>query len=182
MSAVAPRPRFHVFIATSLDGFIARRDGAVDWLGRVERAGQDYGYQAFADRMDTVLLGRRTYDKVLEFSEWPYPGKRVCVVTHKPPAAARAGESFVGGTPATIREQLAEAGARNVYVDGGVLVSEFMAAGLLDELVISVIPVLLGAGLPLWARPFTETPLTLVSADAFDAGLVQLKYRVGAGK
>jgi dihydrofolate reductase len=166
-----------VFIATSLDGYIARTDGRLDWLGTVQRPGEDYGYARFSDTVDAVVLGRTTYDTVLGFGSdaWQYGGKRVVVMTHRP-AESRHGESFFAGTPAELVATLAAEGHRRVYVDGGRVIQQFLAAGLLDDLTVSVIPVVLGAGIPLFAG--SEHPLALDGVEAFASGLVQLKYRL----
>lgn len=170
------RPRCSVFIATSLDGFIARKDGAIDWLSSVESPGEDYGYAAFFATVDTLVVGRKTYDTVLGFPDWPWAGKRVVVLTHRPPAAPRADETFCSEAPAALVERLGEAGSRRVYVDGGVVVQQFLAADQIDDLTLSVLPILLGEGVPLFG-PGPERHLELASSRAFPKGLVQLEYR-----
>jgi dihydrofolate reductase len=167
--------RCSVFIAASLDGFIARSDGGIDWLSVVERSGEDYGFGEFMASVDTLVLGRKTWETALGFPEWPYAGKRV-VVMSRHPRAARHGETFHPGPPEALVAALAEAGARHLYVDGGATIRAFLAAGLVDELTLSVIPVLLGAGIPLFGDGVREAPLTLRSCRGFDAGLVQLRY------
>jgi dihydrofolate reductase len=191
---MASRPQCAVFIAASLDGFIARSDGGLDWLSVVERPSEDYGYRAFFDGVDALVMGRRTYDTVLGFDDWPYTGKRCLVLTHAP-ASPRADEEFVSGAPAVLLDRLGAEGVRRVYVDGGAVIRQFLAAGLVDELTVSLIPVLLGDGIPLFvgggdpaslatpiATPATPTRgLRLVSARSFDSGLVQLRYQLGIG-
>ena len=179
---MSARPQCSVFIAASLDGYIARADGGLDWLAMVERAGEDYGYRDFLDAVDALVMGRRTYDSVLEFEVWPYPGKRCIVMTHAPPAP-RHGEEFASGAPASLLARLGEQGVRRLYVDGGALIRQFLAAGLVDDLTLSVIPVLLGSGIRLFeedarARSSTERKLRLVTARPFDSGLVQLCYQL----
>lgn len=169
------RPRFAVFIATSLDGFIARTDGAIDWLDLVMREGEDYGYQAFMDGVDALVVGRTTYDTVLGFPEWPYAGKRVVVLTTRP-TAPRAGEAFFAGPPEALCARLGREGVRRVYVDGGKVIGQFLAAGLVDELTISIVPILLGSGIPLFASGGAERRLALVESRAFPSGLVQFRY------
>src|SRR5262245_28731538 len=109
------RPRCSVFIATSLDGYIARRDGSLDWLDAVQRPGEDYGFGAFYASVDTLVMGRGTYETALGFAAWPYAGKRVVVLTHAP-RASRHGERFHAGDPAALLESLHAEGARHVYV------------------------------------------------------------------
>jgi len=169
------RPRCSVFIATSLDGFIARPDGGLDWLDRVHVPGDDHGFAAFFEAVDTLVVGRGTYDVVLGFDPWPYAGKRVVVLTHRP-ASPRHGEAFFSGPPAALVERLAAEGARHLYVDGGSVVSQFLAAGLVDDLTISIIPVVLGDGIRLFQGPLPERALALESARTHPKGLVQLRY------
>lgn len=164
-----------VFIATSLDGFIARRDGSLDWLKIVEQPGEDYGYAKFAATVDTLVMGRGTYDVVVGFPEWAYAGKRVIVLTHRP-GEARHGEEFFAGSVEELAARLERDGVRRVYVDGGIVIQQFLAAKLVDDLTISVIPVLLGDGLPLFAH--SEAALALEGVERWPSGLVQLRYRI----
>ncbi len=170
-----PRPHCSAVLAVSLDGFIARPDGGLDFLERFETSGEDYGYPDFFASVDTILVGRGTYDVVLGFPEWPYRGKRVVVLTHRPPAP-REGETFAAGAADEVIAALAAAGARRVYVDGGATVSSFLRAGLLDDLTLSVVPIVLGAGIRLFQPPLPERPLALRDAQAFPSGLVRLRY------
>ena len=172
----ATRPRCSVFIAASLDGYIARADGAIDWLSVVERAGEDYGYRAFFDSVDALVMGRKTYDTVLGFDDWPYESKRCVVVTHAPPASKRRDEEFTAEAPASLLARMAGEGVRSVYVDGGTVIRQFLAAGVIDELTLSVIPILLGTGIRLFDGGGTERKLRLVESRAFESGLARLKY------
>ncbi len=169
------RPRCSAFLAASLDGFIARTNGGLDWLARVEASGEDYGFAAFLASVDAIAVGRGTYDAVLAFAEWPYAGKRVVVLTHRP-AAPRRDETFASGTPGEVMSALEAAGARRVYVDGGATVSAFLRAGLLDDLTLSVVPVVLGEGIRLFQPPLPERALALRDARSFPSGLVRLRY------
>ncbi len=174
------RPRCSAFLAASLDGFIARKDGGLDWLRRFEASGEDHGFPEFLGSVDTLVVGRATYDVVLGFTEWPYAGKRVVVLTHRPPAP-RHGESFASGAPAALVASLGAAGARRIYVDGGATVSAFLRDGLLDDLTVSVIPAALGEGIRLFQPPLPERALALREARAFPSGLVRLRYDVRHG-
>lgn len=170
--------RCSVFLAVSLDGFIAREDGAIDWLSVVERPGEDYGFGAFFASTDTLVVGRKTYEVALGFPEWPWGSKRVIVLTSRS-LAARHGESFFAGTPSELLAHAEAAGAKHVYVDGGVVVRDFLAAGLVDDLTLSVVPLVLGKGTPLWG-PLPPTMgdlrLALRASKTFASGLVQLVY------
>lgn len=170
----AARPACAVYIATSLDGYIARADGGLDWLKAVEREGEDYGYADFAATVDTLLLGRKTYDTVLTFGAWPYGDKRCLVLTHRP-AAPRYTERFVSGTPAEVLAAVPE--AKKIYVDGGDVIRQFLQAGLVDELTLSTVPILLGGGIPLFAPGFPERRFQLVRSTSYPSGLVQSHYR-----
>lgn len=172
-----PRPRCSVFIATSLDSFIARANGGIDWLSIVERPGEDYGFKTFFDSIDTLIMGRKTYETALGFDSWPYAGKRVVVLTHTTPTS-RHGEDFFSGDLTELVERLGAEGSKRVYVDGGTIIAQFLAAKLIDDLTISVIPILLGEGSPLAPKIGQDVRLQLTEHRAFESGLVQLTYCV----
>jgi len=168
-----PQVSFVVFLATSLDGFIARADDGLDWLARFEQ--EEHGYREFLATVDALVIGRRTYEVVLGFPAWPYAGKRVIVCTHRPASPAH-GEELWSGSPRALAERLDREGVRRVYLDGGALISSFLREGLVDELTLNLIPMLLGAGVPLFAGGLPEVPLRLLEARSFPSGLVQLRY------
>ncbi|MEW5741942.1 MAG: dihydrofolate reductase family protein [Myxococcota bacterium] len=170
------RPLCLVYIATSVDGFIARTDGTLDWLDAVQRRGEDYGFARFFRRVDTLVIGRKTYDFVRALKDWPYGDKRCTVFTHRP-VKPKAGETFFSGTPRALLARLAKQGAQRIYVDGGNVISQFLAAGLIDELTVSQIPVLLGDGVRLF-QDGQERGLRLVRTRSFPTGLVQSTWRV----
>jgi len=169
------RPRCSVFIAASLDGFIARPDGTFDFLSLVERAGEDYGFAEFFATVDALVIGRNTYETALGFPEWPYAGKRCVVLTHREAPSVH-GEQFFAGEPQALLEQLALAGAHRVYVDGGAVIREFLSHDLIDDLTVSIIPTLLGKGISLFGEEVPEQRLRLSSCQAYESGLVQLSY------
>ena len=166
-----------VYIATSLDGFIARPDGSIDWLQAVERAGEDYGYAKFHASIDTFIVGRKTYETALTFPEWPYAGKH-CVVMSRSARSCRHGESFSSESPSALVARLARSGRQHAYVDGGNVIQQFLREGLIDELTLSLIPVLLGEGVRLFGPTGRDVPLTLASTRSFESGLVQLVFGV----
>jgi dihydrofolate reductase len=170
-----PRPHCSAFLAASVDGFVARPGGGLDWLKVVEAPGEDYGFAEFFRSVDALVVGRATYDVVLGFPEWPYAGKRVVVLTHRPPPP-RHGEAFASGAPEGIAAALGAAGARRAWIDGGATVSAFLRAGLLDDLTVSVVPVVLGEGIRLFQPPLPERTMALREARAFPSGLVRLRY------
>jgi dihydrofolate reductase len=169
------RPRCSVFIASSLDGYIARPDGTFDFLSVVERPNEDYGFAEFFGTIDALVIGRNTYETALGFPEWPYAGKRCIVLTHREAPSVH-GEQFFAGEPQALLEQLALAGAQRLYVDGGAVIREFLAHDLIDDLTLSVIPLLLGRGVALFGNEVPEQRLALESCQAYESGLVQLRY------
>jgi dihydrofolate reductase len=171
------RPVVSVYIAVSLDNFIARDDGALDWLEGVQDAGgDDYGYAAFMDTVDAVVLGRNTYDSVRTFDLWPFDTKRVIVVTNRPLAASHGEEAYAGAL-GPLLDRLGRKGVRRVYLDGGATIRQGLDEGLVDDMTLSVVPVLLGRGRPLFTRGLPESQWELTSAESHPTGLVQIRYR-----
>jgi dihydrofolate reductase len=166
-----------VYIAVSLDGFIARSDGRVDWLSVVGRPGEDYGYRKFYETVDTLIIGRKTYEMALGFEAWPYIGKRCIVLTHHP-ILARHQEEFWNGEPASLVLRLSESGVKRAYVDGGAVIQQFLAAGLITDLTLSFVPILLGAGVPLFGKTGGDVALELRASRSFESGLVQSEYAI----
>ena len=171
------RPRTSAFVGVSLDGFLARLDGSVDWLQPFE--GEEHGFTAFFDSVDTLVIGRKTYDFVLSLpagGSWFYRGKRCIVMTHRG-VDGQHGERPYEGEPAALLAQLEAEGARHIYVDGGVVIRSFLAAGLLDELTITFVPLLIGEGLPLFGGVKLHSELVLDGVKSFANRLVQVRYR-----
>jgi len=181
-------PTASVFIATSLDGFIARSDGALDWLPGEDpdNPEEDFGYEDFINSVDTLVMGRHTFEAVLGFEEWPHPGQRVVVLSSRPvtiPAALRDEPiEVLSASPAEVMAHLADTGARHVYVDGGRTIQGFLRAGLIHELIITRVPVLLGAGIALFGELERDIALRHLQTRDFANGLVQSRYQlVNAG-
>ena len=168
-----------VFIATSLDGFIARPDGAIDWLPDPEPdSDEDYGYQAFIDTVDILVMGRHTYETALGFDAWPY-ALPVVVLSHHPitvPERTAHPVERMEGAPRTIVQRLTDRGADHLYIDGGRAIQGFLAEGLIDQLILTTIPVLLGGGIPLFGPLPHDRWWHLVDTRAFPSGLVQRRY------
>ncbi|MDQ8045581.1 MAG: dihydrofolate reductase family protein [Patulibacter sp.] len=167
-----------VFIACSLDGFIAGEDGDLSWLPPFT-PGQDYGYAEHMAQTAAILMGRASYDAVRQFDgPWPYEDTPVYVATSRPlgePAAPTV--KAVAGDPVDLVAAVqADIGDGGIYVDGGALIRSLLDAGLVDEMIVTVVPVILGRGAPLFAGTAVRHALTLVHAEAFDDGLVQLRY------
>ncbi|WP_067464670.1 dihydrofolate reductase family protein [Actinomadura macra] len=169
-----------VFIATSLDGYIARADGDIEWLTSRGEQASDAGYEEFAAGIDTLVMGRGSYEKVLTFGAWPYAGKRVVVLSTRLPEDADPRITVVRDLDALVKD-LAAHGARHVYADGGRVVQAFLRAGLLDDLTVTTIPVLLGGGLPLFGALDRDIDLAHRSTRVLGAGLVQSTYAIARG-
>lgn len=167
-----------VFIGTSLDGYIARRDGRLDWLPAGQ--GDDYGYQAFIETVDVIVMGRHTYETVLGFGEWPYD-RPVRVLTSRPlvvPEHLTNRVDVMSGEPHEIVERLAANGAQHLYVDGGQTITRFLAAGQITDLVVSRVPVLIGSGIPLFGHIDHDIRVRHLETRTFPSGLVQSRYEV----
>ena len=173
-----------VFIATSLDGFIARTNGSIDWLNEANKSvtpGEDCGYSNFMADIDALVMGRNTFEQVLTFDSWPYGSTPVVVLSRReislpfnvPPCVSVSNE-----TPSTLVARLTEHGATKIYVDGGLTIQSFLSAGLIDDITITVIPVLLGSGRPLFGSLPADVHLAHENARVFDFGFVQNRYRV----
>jgi dihydrofolate reductase len=171
--------RASVFIATSLDGFIARSNGDLDWLPA--GGGEEHGYDAFIATVDALVIGRNTFETVLTFDAWPYGPKPVFVLTNRPlpvPAPAGAVVESMSGPPSEIVSRLAARGIRHVYVDGGITIQQFLRAGLIQRLTITRIPVLLGSGIPLFGALPGDVRLQHVATRQYVSGMVQSEYTV----
>ena len=168
-----------VFVGTSLDGFIARANGAFDFLP--PGGGEPHGYDEFMASVDTLVIGRKTFETVLGLEAWPYGGKRVVLLSSRPLDLSVVREAKVeqmAGPPAEIVAQLAARGARHVYVDGGVTIQGFLRAGLIQRLVITRVPVLIGEGTPLFGSLPPDVHLRHVATRQYASGLVQSEYEV----
>ena len=170
------RPRICVFIARSVDGYIATDDDSLDWLMAAGAEGEDYGFDAFLRDVDVVAMGRSTYDFIKDFPELPYGSRPVHVFTTRDPGP-RDGFEFYARTPAEALRQWEETGVGRVYLDGGTLISQFLDAGLVDEMTLTTVPILLGSGKPLFHRIAKATPLRLVDSQVFASGMVNLRYQ-----
>jgi len=180
------RPRASAFIATSLDGYIARPDGSIDWLDDVQTLipeGEDCGYLEFMASIDGMVMGRHSFERVLAFEQWPYEQLPVYVMSHAPvsvPVELAASVHSWQGTPAALCDRLGREGFRHLYIDGGQTIQEFLKAGLLDQITITVVPVLLGVGRPLFGPLPHDVELTLMRSQAYEFGFVQSTYRIEA--
>jgi dihydrofolate reductase len=171
----------HVFIATSLDGFIARSDGGLDWLLSRDDPGEDHGYDAFLKGMDGIVMGRGSFEAVRALGvPWPYPKPVVVLSRSLAPEALppdlRGHVEVTPEPPRPLCERLARQGWRRVYVDGGAVIRSFLAEGLIADMVLTRIPVLIGQGLPLFGSLPADLPLRHDTTHAYPSGLVQSRY------
>lgn len=173
-----------VFIATSLDGFIARNNGSIDWLNHANQSvtpGEDCGYNKFMTDVDALVMGRNTFEQVLTFDSWPYASTPVVVLSRRGISLPSHLEPFVtvsDEAPSALVARLTKGGAKKIYVDGGLTIQSFLAAGLIDDITITVIPVLLGSGRPLFGPLTADVRLEHQRATVFEFGFVQNQYRV----
>ena len=170
-----------VFVGTSLDGFIARPDGRLDFL---DAAGGDesHGFDEFMATVDALVMGRKTFETVLTFGQWPYEAKPVFVLSTRPLARTPPGAvvEHMSGPPADIVSALAARGIAHIYVDGGVTIQRFLQAGLIDRLIITRLPVLIGSGIPLFGATSRDIILKHVATRQYANGAVQSEYVVAA--
>ena len=169
-----------VFIGTSVDGFIARRNGELDFLP--PGGGEPHGYAEFMDSVDALVIGRKTYETVLAFDTWPYGEKPVFVLSTGSLARAPADAvvEHLSGDPAQIMSDLEARGIKHVYVDGGITIQRFLRAGLIQRLIITHVPVLIGDGVPLFGALPRDVRLEHVATRHYPSGLVQTEYMVAA--
>lgn len=172
--------RASVFVGTSLDGFIARQNGALDFLDT--GGNEPHGYDEFMATVDALVIGRHTFDTVLGFGGWVYGNKQVFVLSSRPlpPVPADAVVEHLAGEPAAIVAQLEARGVQHAYVDGGITIQRFLRAGLIHRLTITRVPVLIGSGIPLFAHVPADIALRHVATRHFPSGLVQSEYEVTA--
>lgn len=175
-----------VYIATSLDGFIAREDGSIDWLMEANTtvpAGEDCGYSSFMSSVDVLIMGRNTYEQVAGFEPWPYEGKRVVVLTSRELDFRQGPEIHLeksSETPHDLLKRLESEGCKHAYVDGGKVIQSFLSNSLIDRLTITTVPVLIGAGRPLFGSVSNDVKLKLAHSKVYEFCFVQTTYLAGA--
>ena len=168
-----------VFIGTSVDGFIARQNGEFDFLP--EGGGEPHGYNEFMASVDALVIGRKTFETVLAYPAWPYGDKRVVVLSSRPVdfSAVRGGiVEQRAGPPAEIVSKLAASGVSHIYVDGGITIQRFLRAGLIQRLIITRVPVLIGDGIPLFGALPRDLRLRHVATQQYPSGLVKSEYHI----
>jgi dihydrofolate reductase len=170
-------PKISIYIAQSIDGYIAREDGGLDWLEYGHVGDEDYGFKQFINSIDAIVLGRNTYDVVCGFGNWPYEGKKVIVLSHTLKEVRNEAELFCGKLT-DLASRLYADGIKHVWVDGGITACRFLEAGLVEDITLSIIATVLGSGIRLFTPMNKEHKCHLVSTQSYPSGLVQLKYTI----
>ena len=173
-----------VFISTSLDGYIARKNGELDWLDAANANvsdGEDFGFIQFMQSVDSIVMGRNTYEKVLSFGGWPYGTASVIVLSRTPIEFPDDPDHNVVSSAESLKDlclRLENGGAKRLCVDGGITIQRFLADGLITDMTINVVPVVLGSGISLFGSVEKDIILKHVATKSFDAGFVQSTYNV----
>jgi dihydrofolate reductase len=170
-----------VYIATSLDGYIAREDGTIDWLMELPNPNNnDYGFSVFLEKIDGIIMGRKSFETVMGFHEWPYPKTKPIFVLSNSldelPGRLSVKVEIVKGELKRIIEILKDKGINNLYVDGGKTIQSFLKEDLIDEMIITRVPILLGSGIPLFGKNNLELKFEHVGTEVFNNMLVRSKY------
>ncbi len=167
-----------LYIACSIDGYIAKPNDDLSFLSIVQQEGEDYGYNDFIKTIDTVILGRKTYDWVMtQVDEFPHADKKSFIISRSAKPDKGNAQYYSGNLKALISNLKAEAG-KNIFIDGGAeIVNELLNENLIDEIILSIIPILLGEGTKLFKENRPELLLKLISSKSFEKGLVQLHYQ-----
>lgn len=167
-----------LYIASSLDGKIARENGSVDWLPPVEKDGEDYGYKDFYHSIDALVMGSKTYEQVLDFGDWPYKGKPSYVFSHRKLRSNRKDIIFTKSRPDRVIDDLVKQGSKKIWLLGGAkLTADFLKLQLIDDYIIFIVPVILGRGIPLFLPSAPKNRLKLMERLSYGSGLIRLKYR-----
>ena len=172
-----------VFIATSLDGFIAREDGSIDWLMKANElapTGEDGGYRDFIAGVDMLVMGRHSFDMVKTFEPWPYTAPVIVLSSQKVeiPDALKNKVTYSSETPVELIARLSDQGVNHLYIDGGIIIQHFLNAGYINELIITIVPVLLGKGKRLFGDLTQDIPLHLINCRALGGGFTQMHYQI----
>jgi dihydrofolate reductase len=171
--------RIKLYIACSLDGYIAREDGSIDWLTEYENSPEtDYGYSEFYGSIGTVLMGRKTYEQVLGFGNWPYGEKKAYVFTRQnEPLSREKNVEFVSGDIGEFARRLKENTEEDIWLVGGSqLIKVFLEENLVEDMIVFVVPIILGSGIPLFDRIGKEIRFRIINTERYKSGLVRLEY------
>lgn len=169
-----------LFIAVSLDGFIARKDGDISWLQKYEGKKEDYGYSEFMKTVGASIMGSKTYEKCLSFPNWPDNNKPIFVVTNrKLKNAKRANVAFYTGSLNGLVEKIKSHNKGNVWLVGGAKLSQsFFKEGLVDRIILSTIPIVIGNGISLFGQANNTIDFELASVKKYESGIIQAEYKI----
>ncbi|HEX3167874.1 MAG TPA: dihydrofolate reductase family protein [Chitinophagaceae bacterium] len=168
-----------VYVGTSLDGFIARKDGDIDWLVKYQNKEVHDSYNEFINRIDAMVIGRGTFEKVLSFPEWPYEKKVFVLSTSlkQIPGTLNEKATLVAMKPAELLNYLSDKGFSNIYIDGGKVIQSFLREDLVDELIITKVPELIGTGIPLFGYLDNDLRFEHIKTNIYSDGLVKSQYK-----
>jgi dihydrofolate reductase len=167
------------YIGTSLDGFIAKKDGDIDWLIQFENEEVNQNYENFISKIDAIVIGRGTFEKVLTFPTWPYP-KKVFLLSNyikQIPDNLKEKVTILSMKPKEILDYLSNKGFSNIYVDGGKVIQSFLKENLIDELIITRVPILIGNGIPLFGELDNDLQFKHIQTNVYSNGLVKSQYK-----
>jgi dihydrofolate reductase len=167
------------YIGTSLDGFIARKDGDIDWLTQFENQEVNQNYEEFINAIDAILIGRGTFEKVLTFPSWPY-NKNVFLLSNQIkqiPDNLKEKVIILSMEPKKVLDYLSNKGFSNIYVDGGKVIQSFLKENLIDELIITRVPILIGSGIPLFGELDNDLQFKHIQTNVYSNGLVKSQYK-----
>ncbi len=173
-----------VFIATSIDGYIARKNGDLDWLDKANESvpkGEDCGFFTFMNSIHVLIMGRKTYNKVMSFGQWPFGETKVIVLSRnivEIPSELTKTVSYTTETPTELCKRLKAEGNENIYIDGGMTIQSFLDEQLITDITITTVPVILGSGIPLFNEISNDILLNHCETVTYDFGFVQSKYEI----
>lgn len=177
-------PKVSVFIGMSLDGFIARKDGDIKWLDNENKKvtyEEDFGFTNFMQSVDALIMGRNTYEQVLTFDNWPYKVKSIIVLSTKDiriPSKLTKTVTISQESPKELIGQLSNQGIKHIYVDGGITIQNFLSEGLVDEITVTIVPIIIGEGKSFVKSLPKDILLIHLKTTVFEFGFIQIKYRI----
>ena len=174
-----------VFIGTSLDGFIARENGDIDWLDDANKQvtpGEDFGFKSFLESVDQIIMGRKTFDQVMNFDNWPYNNTKMIVLTSKnieiPEKLRETVTTSNTSSPEQLIKELSDQSTNHIYIDGGIVIQDFLSARLVDEITVTIVPVLIGKGKSFSGLLLKDSSLEHLKTTVYNFGFVQIKYKI----
>ena len=174
-----------VFIGTSLDGFIAREDGSIGWLNDAHKritSDEDFGFKSFLASIDQIIMGSKTFEQVLNFDNWQYNNTKIIVLTSKNieiPEKLKQTVTICNTTsPKQLIKELSDQSINHIYIDGGMVIQDFLSAGLVDEITVTIVPILIGKGKSFSGLLSKDLSLEHLKTTVFNFGFVQVKYKI----